>query len=74
MFKGNKHQGYDGCWVESIKNKEKAKKNKQQTKSITKRVNKKKKIVLNKRKFTCSISTSFANYWNVRARGDSPVP
>lgn len=43
MFKGNKHQGYDGCWVESIKNKEKAKKNKQQTKSITKRVNKKKR-------------------------------
>ena len=28
MFKGNKHQGYDGCWVESIKNKEKAKKKK----------------------------------------------
>lgn len=31
MFKGNKHQGYDGCWVESIKNKEIAKKKKKQT-------------------------------------------
>lgn len=52
MFKGNKHQGYDGCWVESIKNKEiaKKKKNKQQTKSITKRVNKKKKDSLEQTK------------------------